>query len=75
MTRADLLLVLLLGIPFAASISATLLKPHARNVAASLSVGAMALGLAVALILSSQITKYELLRFDEDIAGEAGQQQ
>jgi multicomponent K+:H+ antiporter subunit A len=71
-TRADLLLVLLLGIPFAASLSATLLKPHARNVAASLAVGAMALGLAVALILSSQITKYELLRFDADWAPSLG---
>lgn len=62
MVRVELLLLLLLGAPFAGGFAAASLRPHARNMAAALAIGVMATGLSVTLLLSSQITGAEPLR-------------
>ena len=63
MIRAELLLVLLFCAPFAASVAAASLRPHARNLAAGLAIGAMAAGLCLTLALSGHITGSEPARF------------
>ena len=55
MTRAELLLVLLLCAPFAGSLAAASLRPHARNAAAAAAIGAMAAGLGLTVALWSEI--------------------
>lgn len=62
MTR-EWLLVLLLALPFVASFAAALLKPHARNVAAGLAIGAMLAGLSLTVALSGEISGGEAARF------------
>ncbi len=52
---ADASLLLLLGAPFVASLTAALLPRHARNGAAALSTGAMLSGLLLATVLSGRL--------------------
>jgi multicomponent K+:H+ antiporter subunit A len=55
MSSADALIVLLLAAPFAASLAAACLAPHARNAAAGLAIGVMAAGLAMSVLVSGLI--------------------
>ena len=72
MTAAEVLLVLLLVTPFAASLAAAALRPHARNLAAGVAITAMALGLGFALALSPQITGSQPARFAVEWAPSLG---
>ncbi len=74
MTRVEALLVLLLAIPFATSLAAAMLKPHARNAAAGLAIAAMLAGLGLAMALSGEITGAQPVRFDGSWAPSLGLQ-
>ncbi|CAN7637225.1 monovalent cation/H+ antiporter subunit A [Phenylobacterium sp. LjRoot219] len=63
MFGAEAALVLVLAIPFAASLTAAFLRPHARNLAATLGVAAMAASLAIVIALSGLITADAPLAF------------
>lgn len=63
MSGAEAALVLVLAIPFAASLAAAFLRPHARNLAATLGTSAMAASLAIVIALSERITGEAPLTF------------
>lgn len=63
MSGAEAALVLVLAIPFAASLAAAFLRPHARNLAAALGVAAMAASLGLVAALSGKITADAPLAF------------
>lgn len=63
MPNPEALLVVLLAIPFVASLGAALLKSHARNAAAALATGAMLVGLVGSLVLSGHITAGNSVQF------------
>ena len=63
MTRAEMLPVLVLAVPFATSLVAAMLKPLARNAAAGLAIAAMAIGLGLTIALSGDITAAQPARF------------
>jgi multicomponent K+:H+ antiporter subunit A len=63
LTRAEQLLVLLVAVPFIASAVSACLRPHARNMAAGLAIGAMATGLILAILLWGEITADVPARF------------
>ncbi|WP_334163162.1 monovalent cation/H+ antiporter subunit A [Phenylobacterium sp.] len=62
MTGTEVLLVLLLAAPFAASLGAAMLRPHARNQAAALAIAAMAAGLGLTITLSGEISGIQATR-------------
>ena len=72
LTRAEILLVLLVAAPFAASLVTAGLKRHARNTAASLAVAAMLASLGLAVALSAEITASAPVRFAADWAPSLG---
>ena len=61
MVGADAALMLLLALPFGASLAAAFLRPHARNLAATLGTAAMAASLAIVIGLSPPILRGESL--------------
>jgi len=63
MVGADAALLLLLALPFGASLAAAFLRPHARNLAATLGTLALGAGLAIVVALAPGILQGEALSF------------
>lgn len=72
MTRAQVALLLLLGLPFVASVGAAFLRIHARNLAASLATAAMLVSLIVTLALYPAVVDGGVLRWSTGWAPQLG---